>query len=153
MKQNKGITLVSLMIYLIALSIIIGIASTFIRYFYRNSDDAETTSNNYGMYSRLTTYLAEETNSGNVDYITVNNEKNTLTIYLKTKQIHQYNYDSSSNKVYYITWDNELNKEVQLILCENVTSCEFTQDNENNKKFTLELKTGDITYKNIFIAF
>ena len=152
MKQNKGITLISLMIYLIALSIVIGIASGFIAQFYRNTDEAQTASNNYSMYSRLTTYLTEDTNSGNVEYITVNNQKNILTFYLKSKEVHQYSYDSSSKKVYYTAWNKDLKKEVQLNLCEDVTFCEFTQDMDNNLKFTLDIKTEDYTYKNIYIA-
>ena len=39
MKKNKGITIISLIIYIIVLSVVIGTTSILIRYFYRNTEE------------------------------------------------------------------------------------------------------------------
>ena len=39
MKSNKGMTIISLIVYIIVLSVVIGTTSILIKYFYNNTED------------------------------------------------------------------------------------------------------------------
>ena len=63
MKSNKGITIISLIIYVIVLSVVIGTASIFIKYFYNNVDDTVVSKKNSSNYLRFIEYLTDDVNS------------------------------------------------------------------------------------------
>lgn len=63
MKSNKGITLVSLIIYVIILSVVIGTSSILIKYFYANSEEKILSKKTANQYSRFIAYLTEDINS------------------------------------------------------------------------------------------
>lgn len=150
MKSEKGITLVSLMMYLIVLSIIVGMSSQFIKYFYKNTNDITISSDSGQKYTRLLEYISEDINSQNIEGMVVNNT-NELLLYHKNGVIHQYYYDSTNKKIYYISWipeNDTLKKDVQLNLCDNIDECEITQNSE--KSFILTLMINNIEYKNAF---
>lgn len=63
MKSSKGMTILSLIIYVIVLTIVIGTASMLMKYFYRNTDELVISSEASSQYSRFITYLTEDVNS------------------------------------------------------------------------------------------
>ena len=63
MKSNKGITIITLIIYVIVLTIVIGTASMLMRYFYRNTDETIISKNSTSQYSRFLTYITDDINS------------------------------------------------------------------------------------------
>ena len=63
MNSNKGITLISLIVYIIVLLIVIGMISTFTKYFYKNADEIVISNNSSENYSRFITYLTDDVNS------------------------------------------------------------------------------------------
>ena len=63
MKSNKGITIISLLIYIIVLTIVIGTTSLLIRYFYTNTEETVISKKTTDQYSRLMTYLTDDVNS------------------------------------------------------------------------------------------
>lgn len=63
MKSNKGITIISLIIYIIILSIIIGTVSIFIKYFYSNTEETVVSKKTANQYSRFVAYLTDDINS------------------------------------------------------------------------------------------
>lgn len=63
MKANKGITLISLITYVIILSIVIGTSSILIRYFYINTEETVISKRTADQYSRFITYLTDDINS------------------------------------------------------------------------------------------
>ena len=63
MKANKGITLISLITYVIILSIVIGTSSILIRYFYINTEETVISKKTADQYSRFITYLTDDINS------------------------------------------------------------------------------------------
>lgn len=63
MKSNKGITIITLIIYVIVLTIVIGTASMLMKYFYRNADETIISKNSTSQYSRFLTYITDDINS------------------------------------------------------------------------------------------
>lgn len=63
MKTNKGMTLISLIIYIIVLAILIGMISMFTQYFYKNTDETIVTNNTSEQYTRFIAYLTKDVNS------------------------------------------------------------------------------------------
>ena len=155
MKGKKGITLISLMIYIIVLSLLIGVSSTFIKYFYKNTNEITSSSSSNQKYIRIVEYLTEDVNSEAVESIKVNNS-NDLVFYLSNGSIaHEYYYNNKS--LYYVSWrleNGEYKKDVQLNLCENIGENQeiFRQDNKILNKFYFSITIDGIQYNNIFIV-
>ena len=63
MKKNKGITIISLIIYIIVLSVVIGTTSILIRYFYRNTEETVISKKTSDQYSRFVAYITDDINS------------------------------------------------------------------------------------------
>ena len=129
MKNNKGITLISVTIYIVVLVLIIGVISNFTKYFYRNTDEIVIDNNTSTQYSKLMSYIIDDINSGNVMDITVrqvqgsNENISYMNLYLANQTIHQYSYDADENKISYIQVDSSGNSNKKIILCNNVNSC------------------------------
>lgn len=63
MKSNSGITLVSLIIYIIILSVVIGTTSILIKFFYSNTEDTVISKKTADQYSRFVAYITDDVNS------------------------------------------------------------------------------------------
>ena len=63
MKSNKGIALMSLIIYVIILSVVVGIVASLTRYFYKGNEEIVITSNVSEQYIRLIKYITQDINS------------------------------------------------------------------------------------------
>ena len=63
MKSNKGITLVSLVVYVVVLSAIMGSMAVIQKYFYRNMDETIITNKLADQNSRFIAYLTDDVNS------------------------------------------------------------------------------------------
>ena len=63
MKSNKGMTLLSVIIYIIVLTAVIGTVSVMMKYFYKNSDETVISANTADEYSRFLAYIADDINS------------------------------------------------------------------------------------------
>ena len=63
MKLNNGMTIISLIIYILVLSVVIGTTSIFIKYFYNNVDDTVISKKNSSNYLRFVEYITDDVNS------------------------------------------------------------------------------------------
>ena len=63
MKSNRGITLISLIIYIVILSVVVGTTSILIKFFYTNTEDTIISSNTANQYSRFIAYITDDINS------------------------------------------------------------------------------------------
>ena len=63
MKSNKGMTIISLIVYVIVLSIVIGTTSILIKYFYNNTEETVISKNTSNQYSRFVAYITDDINS------------------------------------------------------------------------------------------
>lgn len=118
MKSEKGITLTSLIIYIIGLTIVITLASTFSGYFLRNVNDIVISQSAQEEYSRFLSYLTKDVNSNDITFVQ-SEVKNEDCIIFKFENNIQHQYILKNEKIYYINIDKE--KEEKIILCNNVT--------------------------------
>lgn len=148
MNNNKGITIISLIIYIIVLSIVIGTTSMLMKYFYSNTEEAIISKQTANQYSRFVAYLTDDINSGKINDVEVKNQ-NQLIFTLNDNSQHKYVFENEN--IYYIVKNNKDdndNKSAKYIkLCEKIDSCVFKY--ESNKIFT-NIKIGEIVYNNNF---
>lgn len=63
MKSNKGMTIISLIVYIIVLSVVIGTSSLLIKYFYNNTEETIISKKTPNQYSRFVAYITDDINS------------------------------------------------------------------------------------------
>ena len=129
MKSNKGITLTSLIIYVTAMSFVIGIITVISTYFYNNISTLTKSTREYKQYTKFNSFFIQDINkSGNV--VVECNED-----YIKFRNGNDYNqYTFKNNCIYF-------NK---VKICENIDKCIF-EYRENSDQNIINVK---ITVKN-----
>ena len=142
MKSNRGVTLTSLVIYIIGLTIVIALMGLISNYFYQNITEVTIKQNADEQYSKFLAYLTKDANSDNLVYVQtgVNGEDNI--IFRFDNQIeHQYIVKDSN--IYYINVEN--NNEKKIVLCENVSSSKFFNYSDN--KLEINFKINDKNFE------
>ncbi len=143
MKSNRGVTLISLMVYIIVLSAAVGMISIFTKYFYRNIDETTITNIASEQHSRFIQYFTNDVNSGKIKTIT-NDVPEHLYFTLENDTVHQYVYEN--NNIYYKEESESTSKNI--LLCSNVENCTFEQI--SNSRVKVSIKIGSITHNNTF---
>lgn len=129
MKNNKGITLTSLVIYITLIFVIIGIVMRITTHF-RNSmvDVADTTFQTE--FNKINMYLLEESKKTNNEIIEIIDGTQ-----ISFTNGNKYTYNSTDKNIY-------LNNTIKI--CENVESCLFEEKIAQNGKrvivFTIEIE-------------
>ena len=142
MKSNRGITLISLIIYVIVFTIVVATVSTISGYFMKNTDEIVISTDSSQQYTRYTTYLTEDINS--INFSSLNVGANYIEIVFLDGISHKYMYDD--NKIYFILKKDEATEKI-IVLCNKVTDYKFENDKENNKlKISVTIK--GIKYNN-----
>ena len=141
MRSNKGITLVSLIIYMIVFSVVIGITAMLTGYFRNNIDELSVPKDSPEQYTRFTTYLTNDINS--INFKSIETEDSILKITLLDETEHQYLYNNE--KIYYVEINNKGNIQKKVTLCNNIKYTRFSY--EENKLKTI-ITIGEITYNN-----
>lgn len=134
MKSNKGITLTSLIIYIIGMLIIIAIISTLTAYFSKNINTKDM-NNNTIQYSKFSSIFSDEINiKGNkvIECKTIGEKMNKVS-YIVFSSGNQYTYMGESNSIY----------KNKVKICEYITDCDFTYNN-STKEIKLNFKTDNI---------
>ena len=144
MRSNKGITLTSLIIYLIIFSITAGTIAMITRNTRINLNNT-TSEASSEQYLTLTQYLTDDLNSINLSMALP--EANKLIILFKDNSFHEYLFEN--NNIYLITGDTyNINK--QLTICNEIDNCSFTYISEN-KYLKVSVTIKDITYNNNYL--
>ena len=127
-KSNKGITLTSLVIYVIVLMIVIGLMSNFSGYFYKNTNNITIKENYEEQYTKFLAYITKDINSDQLNFVKTgtDSEKKYLIFIFKDGSQHQYVYSNES--VYYIKVSETMPKKI--LLCNKVTN--LTMDYSSN---------------------
>lgn len=126
MKSSKGVTTASLIIYVIAMLIVIGIIATITSFFYTNVMNVEDSSSNISEITKFNMYFLEETKNNDNSIIQVG--QNFITF--ETGNIFTF----QDNCIY-------LNN---IRICENVKNFELNVEEVNNKEVINVLLTiGD----------
>lgn len=141
MKQNRGITLISLMIYIIGMLIVIGIISTLTSFFYKNIDISNIQENVTGQYTKFSSIFAYEINKENNKVIEckILDENGFKISYIIFSSGNQYTFKKENNAIY----KNEIK------VCENVEDCDFSYIYVDSKyKIKVNFKTSNIDMTN-----
>ena len=144
MKNNRGVTLTSLAIYIIGLVTMIGLLSVFMRFFYGNVNRKSYTDDTAERYSKFIMYLTNDVNSNDIKKVYVDNSER-IHIKFNNESYHEYLYQNEG--IYYREVDVDGHETKQILLCENITSCQFKYEN-NEINVTSKVNSKD--YNNIF---
>ena len=118
-KSDKGITLTSLVIYVIVLMIVIGLMSNFLGYIYKNTNKITIKENYEEQYTRFLAYLIKDTNSDQLNFIKIKTDSENKYLILRFKDGSQHQYVYSDKNIYYLNVSETTPKKI--LLCNNVT--------------------------------
>lgn len=138
MKNNKGVTLTSVIIYVIGMAIVIGTISTLTSFFYNNIEVSEINDDSTTQYTKFSSIFLEEINKENnfiVDCKTTteNGEKISYIIFYTGNQ-----YTFKNNSIY----------KNKIKICQNIDDCDFSYsfvDSVYKIKVNFKTKTIDMT--------
>ena len=133
MKSNKGITMISLITYIIGLTIVIGLIATLTTYFYKNININDVNSDTT-QYTRFSSIFSEEINNkGNyvIDCQQITNEVS----YIIFSSGNQYTFDEKSKAIY----------KNNIKICDNIDMCDFSYSFIDSKyKIKINFKVSNI---------
>lgn len=118
MKSEKGITLISVIMYVLIMVVLIGLVATLITYFNNNISLMDASSGNVAEYNKFNMYFTKDTNT-NGNYVTqVRADKQQLAF------ANGSTYTFQDNGIY-------LNK---IKICTGISECQFQMTTNNNKQ-------------------
>lgn len=132
MKSERGVSLVSLIIYLIAMTTVVAIVARVSTYFYKNVNSVESNLEQNEQFVKFNAYITKEVSTTGNNIEKFNDE---YVIFSETK--NQYMFKDGA--IY-------MN---QIKICSNISSCKFEKV-EENLKVTLIIKNGK-TFTNIYV--
>ena len=145
MKSEKGITLVSLIIYVIAMLITVTIMTIVTSYFYQNVDVSAEKYTYFSEFTKFESYFSEETTKQGNRIVEINPEntqenpnaqKNSEQVYLTLSSGNQYTYIKQNKAIY----------QNNVKITSGVEDCSITQNIENGKQtITITMKIQDKT--------
>lgn len=138
MKSERGVTLTSVMVYIIALSVVVITVGRIMTYFYKNVNNITEDTNTSGAYTSFNSYFTEEINiEGNdvEECVTDSSTGESYIIFSKTGS--QYTY---KNKNIY--------KE-KIKIAKDINECKFIYD-ETTKVIQVNMKIKGKTYNNYY---
>ena len=136
MKIENGITLTSLIIYVIGMVIVVTTVSTLTTYFYKNID-INSTNNDTTQYTKFTSVFLDEINKGQNEVIEAKtiSESDKKVSYIIFSDGNQYTFKEENKSIY----------KNQVKICENIDNCEFSYKYQDSQYIVqVQLKTGKI---------
>lgn len=127
MKSEKGVTLISVIIYVIAMLIIIAVITVLTSYFYTNVDLNSASEDLNQQYTKFNSYFTEEVNRKGNKILeigeTQNNEEEGPQKYIIFSSGNQYTYIPANKGIYMNT----------VKIAENITDCTFEKNDADGK--------------------
>lgn len=142
MKSNKGVTLTSLIIYVIGMTIMVSIIATLTSFFYKNIDIGDINSNTT-QYTKFTSILSEEVNKKNNSVIDCQSLTDGVS-YIVFSSGNQYTFNQKSKSVY----------RNNVKICDNIDTCDFSYtyiDSKYKIKVSFETANIDMTESNSIV--
>ena len=142
MKSNKGVTLTSLIIYVIGMTIMVSIIATLTSFFYKNIDIGDINSNTT-QYTKFTSILSEEVNKKNNSVIDCQSLTNGVS-YIVFSSGNQYTFNQESKSVY----------RNNVKICDNIDTCDFSYtyiDSKYKIKVSFQTANIDMTESNSIV--
>ena len=133
MKNNKGITLTSLIIYVIGMTIMVATIATLTSFFYKNIDIGSI-SNDTTQYTKFSSIFSEEINRNNNSVIDCKSLTDGVS-YIIFSSGNQYTFNENSKSIY----------KNNVKICDNVEMCNFLYTFVDSKyNITVNFKTSTI---------
>lgn len=136
MKSNRGITLTSLVIYVIGLVIVIAVMGNFTGFFYKNLEYTTMNQNSNEQYSRFLSYITKDANSDNLIYVQ-SGVQNVDCVIFRFSDGTEHQYITKDEKMYYINSQSDKNEKI--LLCEKVTTSSENVFNYTDKTLNINL--------------
>ena len=136
MKSNRGITLTSLVIYVIGLIIVIAVMGNFTGFFYKNLEYTTMNQNSNEQYSRFLSYITKDANSDNLIYVQ-SGVQNVDCVIFRFSDGTEHQYITKDEKMYYINSQSDKNEKI--LLCEKVTTSSENVFNYTDKTLNINL--------------
>ena len=133
MKSENGVTLTSLIIYVIAMVIVVGITATLTNYFYGNIEMLTNRTQSSKEYTAFNSYFTDDINKKDNKILADESTNNKIVF----SNGNQYTY--LSGKIYY-------NK---ILICRDVSSCNFIY-NDSTKDVTVNMTISGKSYTNTY---
>ena len=152
MRNNKGVTLTSLVIYVIVLMIVIALMSNLSGYFFKNVNQLNLKQTGEEEYLRLTSFLTKDINSENLLLVkegtdfSLDEKKQYLIFKFEEGNMHQYIV--LNENLYFLNIDSSGNTTKKIQLCSRVsgdTVFEF-KNNKLDIDFTINNKNYTSSY-------
>lgn len=131
MQKEKGVTLISITIYIIVMLIIVAVITVLTSYFYRNVDINSVSQDLNQQYTKFNSYFTEEVNKKGNKLLEIGETENE-----SGNGTQKYIIFSSGNQYTYIP-ENEGIYMNQVKIAQNITGCDFTSNKEENGKTTI----------------
>lgn len=138
MKSQKGISLISLTVYIIGMTIAVAAVTVISSYFYKNVDVTLKDINPLTEYTKFTSFFSDEVNKENM---AVNKCGNNYIVF--------YNINNRDDKVQYSFVEG--NKGIyrgNVKICRNVNMCTF-EYKESEKKVNVRMQIGNGEYRDM----
>lgn len=148
MRGNKGITLTSVIIYVIGMLIVVGTIANLTSFFYKNINQDEIQKDTTSQYTKFSSIFLEE----------INNKDNYI-IDCKTKMengIKQSYIIFSSGNQYTYTSENGCVYKNNVKICEYIDDCDFSYVYRDSKyiiKVNFRTKSVDMTGDNAIVYY
>lgn len=127
MKSERGVTLISLTVYIITMLIVIAILSVISKYFYSNINNVNSNIEPLTEYTEFNSYFTGEVNHKNIEVLEYS------TNYIVFSNSVQYTFVPENKAIY----------QNNVKICKGVENCEFSYTVENDKKIvTVKLNFG-----------
>ena len=152
MKNQKGVTLISLTIYVIALTVIIAMLSVISTYFYKNVNDTQDDITPLTEFTNFNSYFTTDANTTHVTYLTTGTESEYSYVALvneDTLEVIKYIYVPQDKTIYRDKKKEKKGNKATITVARNVTECTFSklpeekQTNNSKTKFEIILKVGN----------
>lgn len=143
MKKNKGITITSLIIYVIGLLILTGTMAMLTKYFYNNLGEITIENKISEEYAEFINYLTKDVNSETIKSIFEGEENKSILFKFEDEMTHKYIFSNGSIYFFEIK-DGSTQKQIRL--CTEVKKCTFTYQ-ENILDISIEFNDGTIYNK------
>lgn len=133
MKSQKGVTLISLTIYIITMAVVIGILATVTTFFYKNVRDVNIDIDPMTQFTTFNSYFSEEINHSNLKVVKCGTTESNQKYILFSNEV-QYTFVPENKGIY----------RNNVKICNNIENCEFSENIKNGKTvITVDFRSGD----------
>ena len=140
MKSEKGITLISLTIYVIAMAIVVGVIAIISTFFYSNMEDTDNIVSPMAEYTKFNSFFSDEINHEGIEVVSCGTTDNGQNYIVFSNEV-QYTYIEANRAIY-------RNK---VKIAKEIDDCTFTTGTNNGKRVVkVEFEAGGKTRENTY---